>query len=421
MSLFASVVVALAGAAANLPPPQPPYRYTVRAGDTLITLGDRLLADKQSWREVERVNAIRFDRRIPVGTVLSVPRHLLKFEAVDGRVAAFRGDVRIGTQPVAIGAAVREGMMLATGANASVTVALPDGSRFSLPSQTRLGIARLRRVVLTGDLDRVFTTLRGRGEWNVSPAPTPDSRFMVTTPVSVSAVRGTGFRVGYDANAVVGVVEGNVGVSANASSAATALPKGKGVAVAPAGVGKPVDLLAAPEWRSRGLAQTGDELAFEVAPVAGAKSYVFEIGTDAAMADRLREMRGTGPGVRIPALPDGSYFVRATATDRQGIDGFSTTARFERRSLVMLPVEALGRGMRFRWRGGGDDRNFRFALYRDAAGTQAVVDRAGVAEEMLTITELDPGTYWWRVTMMLPEGGEGVPGKLQSFTVASGN
>ncbi len=421
MSGIAAALLALASATPLVPPVQPPVRYIVKHGDTLIGLSARWFISSNSWPAVQKLNRIADPVRLPVGKALSIPRALLKSVPVGAKVVAFRGPVTLSGKSPVVGAPVVEGMAIATGEGGSITVECADGSRFSLPSQTQVGIARLRRILLTGDLDRVFATAQGRGEWRVTPAPTPDSRFMVTTPVSVSAVRGTGFRVGYDGAAAVGVVDGTVGVSGNDPAQATPLPKGKGVAVTTVGVGTPVDLLPAPEIQRPGAVQAGARVRFRVDPVPGARTYVFEIGRDAALTQMLAEFRGSGGEVAFDGLPDGSYFVRATATDPNGIDGFAKTWSFERLALGAKPPEAFGRGMRFRWSSGDDGaRDYRFSLYADEAATRALIDQDGLKEPAFAVTDLKPGTYWWRVVLTKFRGGKAVvaTGELQSFTIA---
>lgn len=420
MSGITTALLALAGGAALTPPSQTPVQYRVKPGDTLIALSARWFVRTDSWTSVQRLNRVGDPLRLAVGKTLSIPRDLLKTEPIAAKVVAFRGAVELAGKVPTLGAPVREGMAIATGDGGSITVECNDGSRFSLPSQTQLSIARLRRILLTGDLDRVFATARGRGEWRVSPAPTSGSRFMVTTPVSVSAVRGTGFRVGYDGAAAVGVVDGTVNVSSEDFSRATPLPKGKGVAVTTTGVGQLVDLLRAPEIVQPGAVQATAQVRFMVAPVPGARSYVFEIGDDAGLTEVVAQFRGSGGEVAFDRVPDGSYFVRATATDPSGIDGFSKTWAFERLALSTSPPEAFGRGMRFRWGGGDGARDYRFSLYRDAAATVALIDRAGLTDTELTLTDLKSGTYWWRVVLTkFRDGGAIVAnGELQSFTIA---
>ena len=420
MSVLAAVLLAAGGA---LPPPtQPPVRYTVVQNDTLIALARRWFVRTDGWPDVQKLNRVSNPLHLRVGSTLAIPRELLRSEPVGARVVAFRGAATVAGKPVRIGSTVVEGAEIATGTDASITVECSDGSRFSLPSQTRVGVARLRKIVMTGDVDRVFATVHGRGEWRVTPATTPDSRFIVTTPVSVSAVRGTGFRVGYDGTAAVGVIEGKVGVGGSDPATMVAIAKGQGVAINGTGVGAPVKLLTAPLIVKGGATQAKPELAFRIEPVAGAQSYVFEVGTDAGLIDRVRELRGADVTATLPGLPDGSYFIRATATDPKGIDGFATTVAFERLSFGAAPPEKFGRGMRFRWLSGepAAPREFRFSLYSDEAGTRALIDRPGLTANGFTVTDLKPGTYWWRVTMTKfggPNGAVVAAGDLQSFTI----
>ena len=85
------------------------------------------------------------------------------------------------------------------------------------------------------------------------------------------------------------------------------------------------------------------------------------------------------------------------------IDGFAKTWSFELLALGSKPPEAFGRGMRFRWSGedaiSGSARNYRFSLYTDEAGTRALIDRDGLQDTAFTVTELKPGTSWWRVAL----------------------
>ena len=49
-----------------------------------------------------------------------------------------------------------------------------------------------------------------------------------------------------------------------------------------------------------------------------------------------------------------------------------------------------------------------------------MIDRAGLADTNLTVSDLKPGTYWWRVTLTKFSGGRAIvaTGDLQSFTIA---
>ena len=88
-----------------------------------------------------------------------------------------------------------EGQWIITGPGAFATFELEDASRVTLPSNTRVRIAKLRQTLLNNAPQRVFQLDQGKGTISATPTPTPGARFEVRTPVSVSAVRGTEFRV----------------------------------------------------------------------------------------------------------------------------------------------------------------------------------------------------------------------------------
>ena len=420
-------MLALAAAAAA----DPPATYVVKAGDTLIDIDRRYLVpapwQSAAWRAVQKLNRVRDPYHMRVGLTLKVPRELLRFEPIGARIVAFRGPVMINGAPAVVNASIHEGMAITTGINGSITVECTDGSRFSLPSQSAVNVGRLRRVLINGDLDRRFMLQQGRSEWHAPHAPTPNSKFMVTTPVSVSAVRGTGFRVAYvgegnNRAASTGVVDGVVGVSDSAQSRTESVMKGSGIPVGAAGVGSLVPLLAAPALDHPGAVQSKPELAFRTASaVSGASGYVFELGTDAGLIDRFAETRTVDSEAQFKGLPDGRYYVRMTAADQNGIDGLARTYSFERLSFSGEASQVDLGAYRFRWTGGGGEHSsYRFSLATDQAMTNPMIDRDGLALSQITITDLKPGTYWWRVTVTRFEDGRAVTAvnDPQSLTIA---
>lgn len=101
--------------------------YETREGDTLIALGERLLARPQDWRQVAALNRIEAPRRIPVGTRLRFPVRLLKHEPRDGTVLAAVGDASLqapdgAPRSIRQGDALPPGSVVRTAGNGYVTV-----------------------------------------------------------------------------------------------------------------------------------------------------------------------------------------------------------------------------------------------------------------------------------------------------------
>lgn len=418
LARFAGGALALAllpaATAAAQTAPEPPETYVVRKGDNLYELAERYLRSVAGYRSVQRINRVRQPRRLPVGSQLRIPAELLKTEPVDARLAAFRGDVRVQAAgrdlPVAREMPLREGYVLATGPGAFLTVTLPDESRITLPSNSRVRIEQMRRVLLTGAVQRRFAVEEGRTLSVVPPAANPKSRYEVVTPITVSAVRGTEFRANYDPAeraATLEVVEGTVGNRPAAAATEALVPAGFGTQTTPEGTSEPRALLPAPKAAPRALTQDEPELAFRIQPPDGAAAFRAQIATDAGFIDVTAEADAREPVLTFPSLRNGTYFIRFTALDQTGLEGLPATYAFERRlnSLALEAPAAQGRQFLFRWRAEGEgEARYRFVISREGE-TVPVVDQAGLADTRFVVTRLPPGAYSWRVHVTRRDGG----------------
>ncbi|ATE65954.1 FecR domain-containing protein [Rhizorhabdus dicambivorans] len=326
--LLALATVAAAFAAAPASAQQPPdtlFRYRVKPGDTLSAMARDYFVNGD-YRTVQQLNRVADPRRLPIASTLLIPTRLLRVAPIDARVSSYRGTVTVDGRPVALAQQVREGSRVETGANANVTVTLDDGSAISLPSQSRIRIARLRRILLTGSVDRNFVMEAGRSRSSVTPFKDPESNFRVTTPLSVSAVRGTDFRVAVDEGGetvLTEVVGGTVGVAKDEEADETGVGRGYGVAATPAGVQKPVPLLPPPPLVS--MARTPAGVAIAGKEVEGAARYRIQLATDLAFRDVIDEVISDKPDADF-ALQDGAtFYVRLTAIAPSGMEGLPGT------------------------------------------------------------------------------------------------
>ncbi|HMX23629.1 MAG TPA: LysM domain-containing protein, partial [Accumulibacter sp.] len=70
------------------------WLYTVRRGDTLITVAARYLAQVERWPEVQRTNQITDPTRLIPGTILRIPAAMLRRQPAEVTVEASSGQVR---------------------------------------------------------------------------------------------------------------------------------------------------------------------------------------------------------------------------------------------------------------------------------------------------------------------------------------
>lgn len=327
LALLAALAALFGSAPAMAQRVELPVQYIVRPGDTLVALAIDYMNRKQDYAVVQKLNNIANPRRLPIGSTLLVPVGLLRMEPVTGVIASFRGDVSVSGQPAAVGMKILQGMRVETGANAFVTVQLPDTSSISLPSQSRISVVKLRRILLTGAIQRTFRVSEGRASISVNPIRDPGSDFQVTTPLSVAAVRGTEFRIGFDeagGKALTEVVDGTVGVTANADASETGVPKGFGLVSTPSGSEGPVALLSGPGLAGIEKTASGD-IVVAITPMEGAKSYRTQFATDIKFLNVIADQVSDTPGATFSGLGEVAFFVRLTAIAPSGLEGLPAT------------------------------------------------------------------------------------------------
>jgi hypothetical protein len=392
-------------------------RYHVQNHDSLYRLGKQYFIRPTDYLYVQKLNGVTAPRKIPIGTVLRIPQHVLRTESVAAKVIAIRGDVSIadsnGIHGTNIGAEIAEGMGIETHAGAFATLELPDASLISLPPNSRIDIKLLRRTALTDVLERRFLLKEGRSDWEVTPSA--KDPFSVTTPTATMAVRGTIFRVSYDGDtstSTLSVLRGRVAVSGDRVTSETLVSAGSGTAVEGNNPIAPVDLLPAPDLQHPGANQRDVNLSFEVGDLSNAKAYEFEIASDAGFIDRIAEVETSQPRATFDGLPTGTYFVRTSAIDTEGVQGLESVYSFERNMNALRLESPLQGGSGghgdylFRWIGLGEgSATYEFVLSRDEAGQDRVVDEPQLSQTNITVRDLPDGIYYWRVSSMRWQDG----------------
>ncbi|OYX91541.1 MAG: hypothetical protein B7Y74_14240, partial [Novosphingobium sp. 35-62-5] len=315
---------------------------------------------------------------------------------------SMRGTVRIQQGARSIDAKpdaqLPQGTVIETGEDGFISLALPNGSRTSLPTRSRLSIVHLRRFLLTQSVDYDFLVEAGKANTKAAPFGSGGGLFRIRTPRAVAAVRGTEFRVGaIDETSLVEVLEGTV---AAGLSEQTSVPiaLGFGAVIANGGVTTEA-LLSAPSLVAPGKVQVDPLVRLGFEPVLGASGYRLQIAADASFNDVLAEARGESPNFELADIPNGGLFVRGSAIAASGLEGMTQTYSM-RRALTALGGSAAVDADRltFKWGGSGDGRRlYRFQLLRDSTSGVPIADEPGLESDGIALRALDPGTYFWRV------------------------
>jgi hypothetical protein len=385
--------------------------YHTKANDTLIDLARRYFNRVEDYRVVQQINHVAVPQHLQPGIDLRIPVAILRGTPVTATVISFRGDVRLGEDHhnVTAGATLTEGTRIETGAASFLSFRAADGSTVTMPSQSVMRIERMRRILFTNTLDQQFAVEHGRLETTVAKQVGPGSHYEVRTPIAVSAVRGTVFRVAYDEAAAGGaslteVLGGTVAVGAPGAHQTLPVPIGIGAAVAHDGSVRTENLLPAPALADGNRLQAGRNLRFGLAPVPGAVGYHMQIARDAAFQDVVAETRSAQPEGRFDALPDGAWFLRATALSSTGFEGLPATQSFERHphAFDATLTRTSGHEYRVAWDYAGEaGAHFRVQVvpappHATRKGLIAL-DEDRLFSSALVLDDLPSGAYRWRV------------------------
>lgn len=410
--------------------------YVTQPGDNLYDIAARYLLDPRDWTVLRRLNHIPEPRHLQPGLSLQIPVALLQRDHLTARVVAMSGQVEQAFRdgpatPLVLGAVLSEGDRIRTRDNAFVTVEFADGTHVSVSQNSSIDFGVLRKTVLTNTTERVINLRRGEVDSEVTHAPRRDDRFQIQSPSVVAGVRGTRFRVNYgqdDKSTIVEVLDGTVGVDALAArqSALQLVPAQFGnVTLGDAKAGSPIALLPAPALADPGKLQDQKDVIFDLVPLALARAYRVQIGRDAGMLDVIRDLRTPQPQAAFGDLPDGTYFVRVSGIDGQGLEGLPQVYAFERRHLGLTASGAPRQGSHdyeFRWFVSQADTGarFRFVLGATPDLRNPIFDRTDVMGRQVVVTDLPRGVYYWSVITERFDNGRfyETGSAVQSFTLA---
>ena len=136
-----------------------------------------------------------------------------------------------------------------------------------------------------------------------------------------------------------------------------------------------------------------------------------QLADDAGFTELFAETIATQGAAEFSNVPNGTFFVRVTAVDSDGVEeALPGTYGFERRFTSLSAGVAASlrhaRGHAAMSSSGGPKAKAKltstsqFILAKDPALQQKVVDEVGLTRTELSLVDLPPGTYYWRVTMI---------------------
>jgi len=407
--------------------------YTTRPNDTLWDISKKYLKNVSYWERLQTHNTVDIAKHLSPGTKLRIPLEWLKIEAAPAIVVSVTGNVSLktsdnaSTKSLTSKQTVSIGDRVTTGDNGSALIQFADGSNLLVQKNSQVIFNTLSAYGETGMVDTQLRLQKGRVETAVKPLRGSFSRYEITTPAAVAAVRGTKFRVAYtNKNEIMAseVVKGNISVEAE--GIVQSLNKGfgsiteKGKAPQP-----PVQLLNKPDLTALPAKIRRLPFIFQWPSLNDAGQYRIQI-SPAQHAESLSiEALNDSAEYSLNTLEDGQYILRVRGLDKNDLEGFNAEHLFSIDTnfpIVTLinPVnkpELTNELLAFEWTQEQGAVTYHLQVATDTEFKNIVHDEVTNLNIVKLKEDLAENSYYWRVIAVDNEGHEGKPSSTEQFTV----
>ena len=382
----------------------------MRPGDNLIHFGKQHLINPDDWLILQKLNHIKNPRHMQLGKILRVPLSLVKqlpapaeIVMVSGHAGILKADKSV--QPVAAGQQLTAGAELITGENSKLNIKFSDGSIVSMQSKSTMKLDTLSMYSGGGMVDTKLRLQQGKVETEANPARLQGNQMQIITPTAVAAVRGTKFRVSADVVSIKQeTLEGKVALMAAGQE--VAVDKGFG-SLSEGGNAPlpPVLLLPAPVIGNLPIKLEAVPVAFSMSAQDGAVAWLGKISNEPQFNTILDEQLSQGSNLSFSDLPDGKYYLKVRAKDKQGLEGYDATHEFNLNARPFAPkVAAPAQAATVReanpeltWTKIEQANEYLLELARDADFKQLLDSRRVPNTTYKIERNLEPGQYFWRL------------------------
>jgi hypothetical protein len=419
----------LLAAETNYKANDPEWLYSVRPGDNLIRFGKQHLINPDDWRVLQKLNNIKNPHRMRSGQVIRVPLNLVKQLPAPAEVVLASGLAGIlksdkSVQAVTVGQPLTAGTELITGENSKLNVKFADGSIVSMQPKSTMKLDTLSMYSGGGMVDTKLRLQQGKVETEANPAHLQGNQMHIITPTAIAAIRGTKFRVSADDISIKQeTLEGKVALMAAGQE--VAVDKGFG-SLSEGGNPPlpPVLLLPAPATEALANKLEALPATFYMPAQEGAVAWLGKISADEKFNTIAAENLSQGSNLSFNDLPDGKYYLKVRAKDKQGLEGYDAMHEFLLNARPFAPKAATpaqaatvrDANPELTWEKIEQVNEYLLELARDADFKQ-MLDSRRVANTIYKIEKnLKPGQYYWRLASIDSASDQGPYAAASSFT-----
>ncbi|TQK77889.1 LOW QUALITY PROTEIN: FecR family protein [Zymomonas mobilis] len=390
--------------------------YIVEQGDTLSSIAQRYFDRISDMEAIAKRAGVSLSQPLHTGFHLNIPKAFLRREISTAVVSHISGPVTLFIHGkrgcLQQGQPVTEQMTIETGSSGFVTLLLPDGSHVSMPSMSQITITRLRKVALTGAVERSFKLEAGHVRVHAAPLFRSDSYFHIATPSSLTAVRGTDFRVHYIENSkthkkenIVEVLEGLV--TTDNHKIVYAVPGGYGTNSIEK-LDFPLNTPPNPSNRLTILRDAEPDIFLSKMPTASV--YHAELSKDPDFSDLLSESWLDNTDVKLQGLGDGHYYLRLSAVDNHDLEGEEKVFPIDHKTgHLEASAYSFSEGAVFQWKIPDNEvviSRLQVVASKISETAIPIVDQLGGKTGLVKISSLPEGDYSWRIIAAWPAGGQ---------------
>ena len=307
------------------------WLYTFRPGDTIWDLCLKYTNQRGCWQKLPPLNGVKNDRYIKPGFVLTFPAEWLKEIPKPVAVTFVDGEAFVlpmGSQtPIAIneGDQLGIGAKLTTGEKGNLNLKFADGSTLQMEPNSELSLDTLSSFDGYGVVDSRLRLNQGAVKTRVVKRR-PASRFRITTPSAVAAVRGTEYRVS-SIDGPTPIMRGEVFeglVDVNTDQNKQAVPAGFGITAKKGEALKaPKPLLPAPAFVNDGTPKLLP-ISVQWQNLDGAVSYQLELLENNEADELIIRHAISDTQFEITELEVGCYKTRLRAIDSDELQGLAS-------------------------------------------------------------------------------------------------
>lgn len=373
------------------------WLYRIESGDTLSGIAQRHLIDGEHWRELRDINGVKQPRRLQPGAFLRIPTEKTKVSAVVATAVAVSGRVerqlggageKISLKP---NDQVKQGDRVFSGPDASLKLEFVDGSYVQLQRDTIVTLKLLQGQVAARLSSVQILVEQGRVETMVKPLKSKVMRYEVLTPTVQIGVRGTNFRVNFDAHDALSrseVLDG--AVNARNELGSENIPKDFGAVILPnAKPLPPIPLLPAPNIGDIPSLVDRSPMRLKWENTDGAMQYRLQLATTADFASIIADSLIATPEASFSDVANGRYYLRVRAIDKNGLEGKNAERAIDIQAQpvhlevplqepTLLPAVLQGHILRVAWSDVGSAKSVRIQVAWDREFNKIQLDRTTV-------------------------------------------